>query len=58
MTKKYFTVPYLKVVEVKNDIIATSNLGIGDPYTDGNYTSPIQERHGMWDEEFCEDDLY
>lgn len=57
MTKKYFTVPYLKVVEVKNDIIATS-MGIGDPYTDGNYTSPIQERHGMWDEEFCEDDLY
>lgn len=59
MEKKYFVTPYLKVVEVKNDVIATSDLGYGGSTSGNGITETgIQERHGMWDEEFCEDDLY
>lgn len=35
MEKKYFEAPYLKVVEVKNDILTTSPGGEGDFKGDG-----------------------
>lgn len=54
MTKKIYNAPYFKVVEVKNDIIATSTgFGVGD-----ESTMHTQGRHGMWDDEFESDDLY
>lgn len=53
--KKIYNAPYLKVVEVKNDIIATSGevnneIGSGEQL--------IQGRHGMWDDDFDGEDLY
>ena len=57
--KKIYNAPYFKVVEVKNNIIATSGFetpndrpGYG---TDGGFAPG---RHGMWDDEFESDDLY
>lgn len=54
--KKIYNAPYLKVVEVKNDIIATSNPGVNNEGTDE--PALIQGRHGMWDDDFGSDDLY
>lgn len=59
MEKKYFVAPYLKVVTVKNDIIATSGPGYGGTSSsNGVLEAGIPERHGMWDEDFSEEDLY
>ena len=55
--KKIYNTPYFKVVEVKNDIIATS--GEVDA-TIGGETDNVGApgRHGMWDDDFGSDDLY
>lgn len=55
--KKIYNAPYLKVVEVKNDIIATSDPSMGDAYTGGSHEARI-DRRGMWDEDFDGEDLY
>lgn len=54
--KKIYNAPYLKVVEVKNDIIATSDpMGPTNEVGDGQLAPG---RHGMWDDDFGSDDLY
>lgn len=52
--KKIYYAPYLKVVEVKNDIIATSTGYKDEPTLD----METQGRRGMWDEDFDGEDLY
>lgn len=56
MEKKYFVAPYLKVVEVKNDIL-TSSVGFGDDLT-GPGQGNVQGRHGMWDDDFSGENYY
>lgn len=51
--KKVYNAPYMKVVEVKNDIIATS---VNDEVGNGSILAP--GRHGMWEEDFSEEDVY
>lgn len=45
--KKVYNAPYFKVVEVKNDIIATSTPGMSDT----EYNGPMgAQGRGMWDD--------
>lgn len=48
MEKKYFNIPFLKVIRIQNDIIATS-IEIGDD-VDGPAEGTVQERRSIWDE--------
>jgi len=51
--KKVFEAPYLKVVNVKNDIIATS---INTPNNEtGNGIQLAPGRRGMFDDDYSED---
>lgn len=53
MAKKVFDAPYLKVVEVKNDVIATS---VGANNTMGNGSQLAPGRRGMFDDDYSEDE--
>lgn len=46
--KKIYNAPYFKVVEVKNDIIATSSLNNGM----GNGVQGAPERYNIFDEDY------
>ena len=51
MTKKFFEAPYLKVVEVKNDIIATSFGSTNDQLPeDDDPANQFAPGRGIWDD--------
>lgn len=54
--KKIFNAPYLKVVEVKNDIIATSgDITTGEDWTSGTGRAPRRGSNIWSDGESVED---
>lgn len=58
MIKKTFNTPYIKIVEVKNDIIATSDPTMGNAYTTGSHTGRISRRgENVWSDGEAVEDL-
>jgi len=56
MEKKVFEAPYLKVVNVKNDIITGSEMGYGGGTGAGGVTEAgAPRRRGMFDDDYSED---
>jgi len=51
--KKVFEAPYLKVVDVKNDVIATSDPTFHNGMGNGTQLAP--GRRGMFDDDYSED---
>lgn len=56
MTKKIYNAPYFKVVEVENNIIATSPQWSDNGKDAGD--ALIQGRHSMWDDDFDGEDVF